>query len=88
MGFALIAGLFVIDKVASDQVFAPPYTYDYDPDLRKYVEYPTFYPERGSEWVQAYYRCDEWIWGLGLLLSASLIYLGFREKGRGKSEVQ
>jgi len=87
IGIALIISLFVVDKVASNQVSGPPYINDYDPDLRENVRYPTFHLERGEPWVQTYYKCDKFLWGFGLAISAALIYFGARQK-KAKSSVQ
>jgi hypothetical protein len=85
LGVVIIVSLFIVDIVASRQVFGPPYSYEYDPDSKTYDKYATFYPERGSAWVQGYYRIDKILWSVGLPLTAIFIGLGCWYIGKVKS---
>jgi hypothetical protein len=80
LGIIIIAGLFVVDIIASSQVFGPPYTYE--PPGEKWS---TYYPERAKGWVIDYRNIHQWLWGIGLPLSVALIVVGYQINQRKKT---
>ncbi|MFA5064947.1 MAG: hypothetical protein WC566_05715 [Dehalococcoidia bacterium] len=71
LGIIVIVSLFVVDFIASRQVFGPPYIYE--PPGEKWS---TYYPERAQGWVKDYRNIHQWLWGIGLPLSIVLIVVG------------
>ena len=87
LGIAIIVSLFVVDWIASNQTFAPPYTYEQG-DEGNIERWSTFYPERAHGWIREYYKIDKILWSTGLPLSIILISLGFWVKGKSKSKIE
>jgi hypothetical protein len=83
LGIVIIASLFIVDTVASKQVFGPPYVYDQG-EQKAAEKSSTFYPERAQGWVRGYYNVDTILWGVGLPLSIILICVGAWQKSKGK----
>jgi hypothetical protein len=84
LGIVIIVGLFIVDTIASKQVFGPPYTYEQG-EQKSTERSSTFYPERAQGWVQGYYKVHTILWGVGLPLSVILIGVGSWQKSKGKS---
>jgi hypothetical protein len=85
LGVIIIASLFVVDGVASNQVYGPPYTYEQG-EQHTVERWSTFYPGRAQGWIKEYYNIHQILWGVGLPLSAILIGLGFWVKGKNKHQ--